>query len=233
LRNARPEGGPPAYVCRCSREQARKDSAARGTPGLYAGTCRGAGIPWSASAFPGDGGAAESAGLPVRALVPRDAAVSLRTFEDAPLELHPGREMGDFVVWQKAGLPSYQLASVVDDESLGIDCVVRGADLLPSTGAQAWLAERIGAPGFRAAVFLHHALLLDPEGGKLSKSAGAESLRAFRERGGPGPLLRGFAAWMGIEPGGVASARDLVPHFDPRRLPRADRPWPDFASGLL
>jgi glutamyl-tRNA synthetase len=140
--------------------------------------------------------------------------------------------MGDFVVWRRDGLPAYQLASVADDERMGIDCVVRGSDLLPSTGAQAWLAERIGAGRFRNAVFLHHPLLLSAEGGKLSKSAGSESLRAWRERGGPGPLLRGFAAWLGIDPRGIDAARDLVPAFAPERVPREDRAWPAFAAGL-
>jgi glutamyl-tRNA synthetase len=149
------------------------------------------------------------------------------------LDLSPGREMGDFLVWGKEGLPAYQLASVVDDEALAMDWVVRGSDLLPSSGAQAWLAERIGAQGIRNAVFLHHPLLLSPEGGKLSKSDGSESLRSWRARGGPEPLLKGFAAWMGMDPGPVRSARDLVPAFSPERVPRADRLWPEFAAACL
>jgi glutamyl-tRNA synthetase len=232
--SARRAGTPILYPCACSRERARQDSARRGTPGLYAGTCREAGIPWPRAAFPGQAaipGEGSGGDLPLRARVPGNAEVTLRTFS-GPLALHPGREMGDFVVWRKDGLPAYQLASVADDELMGIDCVVRGSDLLPSTGAQAWLAERIGAERFRNAVFLHHPLLLSGEGGKLSKSAGSESLRAWRARGGPGPLLRGFAAWLGIDPRGIASARDLVPAFAPERMPREDRAWPAFAAGL-
>jgi glutamyl-tRNA synthetase len=226
---------PRIYPCACSREQVRRDSAAAGMPGIYAGICREAGLDWARAAFPGRAAhAGESAGgdLPLRVRLPRNAEVTLPALAGPPLILHPGREMGDFVIWRKDGLPAYQLASVVDDEAMGIDCVVRGSDLRPSTGAQAWLAERLGATGFRNAVFLHHPLLLSAEGGKLSKSAGSDSLRALRARGGPGPLLRGFAAWLGMDPEGINSARDLIPGFSPERIPKQDRDWPAFAADL-
>ena len=234
LRDAPDGDGPAVYPCACGREKARRESEARATPGIYAGTCRAAGLDWARAAFPGAAareGEARGGDLPLRARVPGNAEVTLKTF-GAPLACRPGREMGDFVVWRKDGLPAYQLSSVADDEALGIDCVVRGSDLLPSTGAQAWLAERIGARGFRGATFLHHPLLLSAGGGKLSKSAGAESLRAWRERGGPEPLLRGFAAWLGMDPEGIRAARDLIPSFAPERVPGEDRSWPEFAAAL-
>jgi glutamyl-tRNA synthetase len=139
--------------------------------------------------------------------------------------------MGDFVIWQRNGEPAYQLASLVDDEEYGMDCIVRGSDLLPSTAAQMWLAERLGYPHFRQARFLHHGLLLDKGGGKLSKSEGAVSLRAMRERWPtPEPLLAGFAAWLGIDAVRPASVADLLPGFAPGRIPLADRTWADFCA---
>ncbi len=228
-------GGARVYPCACSRQRAKDDSAALGIPGIYAGTCREAGLSWERAAFPGRAArAGESPGgdLALRAGVPGNAEVTLRAMAGPPPVLHPGREMGDFLVWKKDGLPAYQLASVVDDEALGIDCVVRGSDLLPSSGAQAWLAERIGARGFRAAAFLHHPLLLSAGGEKLSKSAGSESLLAWRNRGGPGPLLRGFAAWLGMAPEAIHTAKDMIPAFSPERVPREDRAWPAFAAAL-
>jgi glutamyl/glutaminyl-tRNA synthetase len=224
------------YPCACSRERVRRDSLTSGTPGLYAGTCREAGIPWTRAAFPGraaQAGEEPGGDLPLRVRVPDAERVSLRAAAGPPLELYPSRGMGDFLVWGKDGLPAYQLASVVDDEALGIDLVVRGSDLLPSSIAQAWLAERIGAVGFRNAAFLHHPLLLSAQGGKLSKSEGSESLRSWRARGGPELLLKGFAAWMGIDPGPIRSAQDLIPGFSPERVPGADRAWPEFAAACL
>lgn len=88
-------------------------------------------------------------------------------------------ELGDFVVWRRDDLPSYQLTSVVDDEDLGTTLIVRGIDLQPSTQAQLWLAAHLGAEQVLAAEYVHHPLVLGPRGEKLSKSAGAESVRTL------------------------------------------------------
>lgn len=81
-----------------------------------------------------------------------------------------GFVLPDFVVRRRGGLPAYQLASVVDDLYFDITHIVRGADLLSSTLAQKYLAQCLGAPEFQEIVILHHPLLLDEHGQKLSKS---------------------------------------------------------------
>ena len=227
--------GPVVYPCACSREQARKDSEAAGTPGRYAGTCRNASIPWERSAFPGQAGPKDGSvreGLHLRARLQGNVEVTMADSAGGRETLHPGRDMGDFVVWQKNGLPAYQLASVADDEALGIDLVVRGSDLLASSGAQLWLARQAGVAGFPRAAFIHHPLLLGPGRGKLSKSTGAEALHALRAQGGPESLLRFFASRLGIDPGAVGQPRDLIDGFALARLPKDDLPWSDFAQAL-
>lgn len=82
--------------------------------------------------------------------------------------------MGDFVVWRRDDLPSYQLASVVADADLGVTHVIRGADLAESTEAQVFLAPLAGAPSVAAIDFRQHGLLRAPDGSKLSKSAGRQ-----------------------------------------------------------
>ncbi|HKP97401.1 MAG TPA: glutamate--tRNA ligase family protein [Fibrobacteria bacterium] len=218
--------GPLVYPCACSREKVKRDALAAGRPGIYPGTCRRAGLAFDrSSAVPGREAGADS--FPLRIRVPEDAAFSVAGAEPgAVATLSPGKDMGDFVIWQRDGEPAYQLASLVDDEEYGIDLVVRGRDLLPSTGAQAYLASRLGYPGFARARFLHHALLVDAPGGKLSKSEGADSLRALRERlPGPGPLLRRFADFLGLGPGEVSRADDLLADFSPSRIPEHAIPW--------
>ncbi|HMX39723.1 MAG TPA: glutamate--tRNA ligase family protein [Saprospiraceae bacterium] len=95
----------------------------------------------------------------------------------------PDFPLPDFIVRRRDGLPAYQVASLADDLHFGITHIVRGADLLDSTAAQRWLAERLGLSAFLDIAFFHHPLLTDECGEKLSKSAGATSLRAMREAG--------------------------------------------------
>lgn len=98
----------------------------------------------------------------------------------------PGFPLPDFVVRRRDGLPAYQVASLADDLHFGITHIVRGADLEASTTAQRFLAECLGEQSFLNIQFLHHPLLTDASGEKLSKSAGSASLRAMRQ-GGVGP----------------------------------------------
>ncbi|MDB5105573.1 MAG: glutamate-tRNA ligase [Fibrobacteres bacterium] len=225
--------GPLLYACACSREKVRRDSLAAGFPGTYPGTCRHAGLSKAQSGLAADGAPAADA-YPLRIRVPGSAEVTIDELNRGPLVLEPGRTMGDFVVWQRNGDPAYQLASLVDDEELGIDLVVRGKDLLPSTGAQAWLAGRIGYSGFPGARFIHHELLLDPSGGKLSKSQGADSLKGIRERlGSPAALLGYFARGLGMETGPVSRPADLLEGFSPQRIPVHPFSWEDFADKLF
>ena len=92
-------------------------------------------------------------------------------------------EMHNFVVRRKDGLPAYQLTSVVDDLFYGVDLVVRGEDLWPSTLAQHQLALALGHSSFGDITFYHHPLLMETSGKKLSKSAGATSVRYLRKSG--------------------------------------------------
>jgi glutamyl-tRNA synthetase len=92
-------------------------------------------------------------------------------------------EQPDPVVRQRNGRPAYQIASLSDDVDFHVDLIVRGSDLLPSTLVQLHLASLLDLSTFMEARFLHHPLLLDDRGGKLSKSHGAGSLNALREAG--------------------------------------------------
>lgn len=87
---------------------------------------------------------------------------------------------GDFLVWRKDGLPSYQLACVVDDAFMGITEVVRGRDLLKSTARQILLQRALSIP---TPAYYHCDLMRDPAGVRLAKRHDALSLRALREAG--------------------------------------------------
>jgi glutamyl-tRNA synthetase len=89
-------------------------------------------------------------------------------------------DFGDFLVWRKDGLPSYQLACVVDDAFMGITEVVRGRDLLKSTARQILLQRALSLP---TPTYYHCDLMRDTAGTRLAKRHDALSLRALRESG--------------------------------------------------
>ena len=97
-----------------------------------------------------------------------------------PQQAVAGRDFGDFLVWRKDDVPSYQLACVVDDDAMGITEVVRGADLVKSTFRQLLLFRALGHP---IPEFYHCPLMLDDRGERLAKRHDALSLRAMRESG--------------------------------------------------
>jgi glutamyl-tRNA synthetase len=92
-------------------------------------------------------------------------------------------DMQHFLVRRRDGIPAYQLASVIDDLHFKIDLIVRGQDLWPSTVAQHELALALGDDRFNQTRFYHHPLLTEESGQKLSKSAGATSIKYLRESG--------------------------------------------------
>jgi glutamyl/glutaminyl-tRNA synthetase len=91
-----------------------------------------------------------------------------------------GVDFGDFVVWRRDGVPSYQLACVVDDAAMGITEVVRGADLLKSTARQILLNRALG---YIDPAWFHCRLVVDHNGRRLAKRHDSLSLRAMRQRG--------------------------------------------------
>jgi glutamyl-Q tRNA(Asp) synthetase len=136
-----------SFACSCSRKDLAADVEAQG----YPGTCR------NGPAKPG------STAQRFRVSDTRGE------FDD----LFQGTQRfdlttcGDVVVERRDGIASYQLAVVVDDAYQGVTRVVRGADLITSTPWQIDLQSALSLP---RPIYGHLPLLLEPDGGKLSKS---------------------------------------------------------------
>ena len=113
-------------------------------------------------------------------------------FEDrwcGPQQQNVAQQIGDFIVRRADGLWAYQLAVVIDDAEQGITDIVRGQDLLSSTGRQRWLSNALGYPSPRV---MHVPLITDAQGLKLSKQNGAAALDLSE------PLLTLQAAWQAL-----------------------------------
>jgi glutamyl-tRNA synthetase len=112
--------------------------------------------------------------------VPDDVTVKFKDASCGAQQAVSGRDFGDFLVWRKDDLPSYQLATVVDDLEYGITEVVRGADLIKSTFRQLLLFRVFGRT---PPAFYHAPLLRDEHGVRLAKRHDALALRTLRAQG--------------------------------------------------
>ena len=176
----------------------------------YPGTCR-------------DRGLAEGPGIGLRVRL----APSVERFVDlrhGPQVQSPSEQCGDLLVRDREGNWTYQFAATVDDLEQGVTLVIRGDDLLTSTGRQIQLARLLGRvepPGF-----LHHPLIMKPipaAGGgfgassqKLSKSDGDTGIRELRANGWtPAQVIGRAARLAGLSPTDDPLAADQVPSLFP------------------
>ena len=163
------------YPCRCSRKDlARMMHAphedADDEP-VYDGRCRPSGESFSRSLVPE---------MNYRFRVPDGEVVRFADGNMGAQSFTAGVDFGDFLVWRKDGLPSYQLACVVDDAEMGITEVVRGADLLKSTARQLLLQRALGLP---AIDYFHTRLMVDEHGARLAKRHDALAVQTLRQQG--------------------------------------------------
>jgi glutamyl-Q tRNA(Asp) synthetase len=154
----------PVYGCSCSRKDIGSDSDPADRETAYPGRCRTLGL----AIEPGRG---------IRvALEP-----GVEHFTDALLgEQHqdPSTQCGDLLLRDRTGNWTYQFAVTVDDLEQEIDLVIRGMDLLSSTGRQIRLGRMLGRA--RPPVFVHHPLIRHPTGAKLSKANRDTGVRDLR-----------------------------------------------------
>jgi glutamyl/glutaminyl-tRNA synthetase len=181
------------YPCTCSRRDLAQMMAAphdEDDEPLYDGRCRpNPGYPMSERR--------SDVGIPTAAFllaanyrfrVPDGETIRFVDKNLGPQAFTAGVDFGDFLVWRRPltndptdiGLPSYQLACVVDDAATNITEVVRGSDLLKSTARQILLQRALGLPPVD---YFHTTLLSDEHGVRLAKRHDALALRTLRNQG--------------------------------------------------
>ena len=204
------------YPCFCTRAELHAASAPHREDGqvIYPGTCRRLSPEEAAER-------ARRTGRPpaLRLRVPEEEI----TFTDGHMgtygEFLP-RDCGDFLLRRSDGMFAYQLAVVVDDGAMGVTEVVRGADLLSSTPRQLWLYRTLGLP---APEFYHLPLLLAPDGRRLSKRDGDQSLEHLQAKYTPEQII-GKLAWVcGLtDTPDPCRPAELVDGFSWEKVPRQD-----------
>jgi glutamyl-tRNA synthetase len=198
-----------AYLCHCTPEElaaAREATLEGGKPSRYERRC--VDLPESEREKRLQRGLTPA----VRFLVPDGST----TFDDlvfGHVETN-NEEVEDFVVLRGDGMPTYQLAVVVDDMHMAITHVIRGADHISNTPKQLLLYEALDEQAPR---FAHLPLILGNDKKRLSKRHGAVSLLEYRDMGYLPQAVLNFLALLGWSPGDdteLMSAEDLVARFD-------------------
>ncbi len=146
------------YACACSRADFE---------GRYPGTCRDRRLPER-----------DGFGLRIRF---DDSVIQFADARLGPQTQQPSAQCGDLLARDREGNWTYQFAVTVDDWLQGVTLVVRGEDLLDSTGRQILLARLLGRT--KPPAFLHHRLVMKSPAQKLSKSDGDTGIRELRAAG--------------------------------------------------
>ena len=166
------------------------------------------------------GESSDDPGAAVRLRVPDEGETVVRD------EIHgdvtfPNSAMDDFVIARSDGSPLYNLAVAIDDLDMDITDVVRGDDHLSNTPKQMLVIEALGSKPPR---YAHLPLLHGPDGKKLSKRHGADSVQALRDAGYLPEALRNYIALLGWgteDDETLLSTDELVARFRVDRVGKA------------
>jgi len=208
------------YPCFCTRAELHAASAPHasdGTP-IYRGACRGL----SADEITRRS-ALRAPATRLRVPTVDDLASDVIEFVDRTYGAQCealATECGDFLVRRSDGVFAYQLAVVVDDARMGVTEVVRGSDLLSSTARQLYLYRLLG---LQAPTFAHCPLLLAPDGRRLSKRDGDQSLENLREKYTAQEIVGKLAYAYGLQPEPAPrTPESLIKDFSWAKVPKQD-----------
>jgi len=169
-----------------------------------------------------DAEAARAAGRPVvvRFCAPEtDVTIHDEAFGDVTV---PATEMEDFVIRKDDGYPTFYLANVVDDATMGVTLICRGQEFLGQTWRQSVLRAALGLPEPK---FCHLPLIMDMQGRKLSKRDGDVDVHSFRKAGYLPEALVNFIALLGWRPAGDVermSLAEMTAQFSIDRIGKAN-----------
>jgi len=206
------------YPCYCSRKQLEEENPKSETGEIvYRGKCFLQTSSWRATTRHLDSGSVAGMTCSTENNVPHNLRVII---PDKVIEWHdlrlgdfrenPKEQCGDFPIRDRDGQWTYQFAVCVDDIDEGITHVVRGEDIRSSTARQIALMRLLGRN--EPPIYLHHPLIVDPAGKKLSKREMAHSLRQDRTAGATAEELLGrvcYKAGITASPASLTLERAL------------------------
>lgn len=178
---ARLRDQPGIYACDCSRKAILERALQAGNGELrYDGHCRSRGLK-------------EMPGLGIRLQTPRGEVHFVDILVGSQHQL-PTAQVGDVLLQDRNGQWTYQFAVVSDDIYQGVNLIIRGMDILSSSGRQIQIARMLGRKN--TPVLLHHKLLVDAKGRKLSKRDFAQDIHMQKIAGTDPQDILGAAAFQ-------------------------------------
>lgn len=195
-----------AYYCDCSVEEVeamREVARAKGEKPRYNGKCRERGL-----------GYAE--GRVVRLKVPAEGRVVFNDMVKGPIAVDVS-ELDDMVLRRADGMPTYNMAVVVDDYEMGVTHVIRGDDHVSNTPKQILIYQALG---LEVPTFGHVPMILGPDKQKLSKRHGARAVVEYQQDGLLPEALVNYLVRLGWSHGDqeIFSLEELVKLFDGNNL---------------
>jgi len=184
-----------AYYCYCSEEeleQERQTLIAKGETPRYRGKCRHLTTEQRAVLE------AEGRKPVVRFRVPEAQAIHVNDQVRGDV-VFDSDGIGDYVIVKSDGIPTYNFAVVVDDVTMKITHVVRGEEHLSNTPRQVLIYQALGLP---VPEFAHVSLILNTEGGKMSKRDGDTAVLDYKQKGYLPEAIVNFIAMLGWAPMG-------------------------------
>lgn len=191
-----------AYWCSCTPEEVeamREEARQKGLKPRYNGHCR------NMNLGPGEGRC-------VRLKSPQSGKIVFDDLVKGRIQVDAS-ELDDMVIRRADGMPTYNMAVVVDDHEMGVTHVIRGDDHVSNTPRQILLYEALGLP---VPVFGHVPMILGPDRQKLSKRHGARAVIEYEQDGLLPQALVNYLARLGWSHGDqeLFSKRELVEFFD-------------------
>ncbi len=191
-----------AYYCDCDPEDLeirRQAALARGEKPRYDRRCR-------------EQGLAAGPNTAVRFKTPETGT----THWEDQIKGHiafDNQELDDLVILRADGIPTYNLAVVVDDITMGVTHIIRGDDHISNTPRQILIYQALET---EPPLFGHMPLMLGKDKAKLSKRHGALPVLAYRDRGILPQALNNFLARLGWSHGDqeIFSMDELIKYFD-------------------
>lgn len=205
-----------AYPCYClpeELERRRKEALQRGEKPMYDRHCR------ELSLKERERLEEEGRKPALRFKVPSEGKTSFRDIVRGEIEFL-NSEIEDFVIVRKEGVPTYNLACVVDDHYMEISHIIRGEDHISNTPKQVLLYQALGYP---LPQFAHLPMILGPDKSRLSKRHGATSVNAYRDMGFLPQAMLNFLALLGWSPGGnreIISKEEMIEEFELEQVKR-------------